>query len=630
MMPTRLSQPLQEQSNPRDYDGFMTLSRGVQSGRAKALLSSQHASFAVNATFRYDHPRPRPGWTKLSLTYASSATQVGVESNFTTGRFQGATVYQALNGEAHLLAHVGGRLFKIDAQHPAKTVEDVSVCTSAVPTWDLNDSTTEQVWFAQTPGYMVVQNGQAMPIIYDGSAARRAVKQKREVPCGTVMAYGQGRLWVALPDRRSFVASDLIYDPSSGTDTLSFRDSCLHFRENELIDGGAAFGVPIEGGQITAMNFAGNMDNSTGQGPLQVFTESSTFTVDAPFDRELWAQMISPIQTVGLPTGGATGSFAVTAVNGDLWFRDRPGVRSFQVARREFGQWSNTPLSRAISAVMSYDDPRRLQMVSAVEFDNRLLMTVCPQRLHGRGTYHLGLVALDFQKISDTDDLDISPRLPVWEGLWTGLRIMQVVVGRFQGVQRCFIFALNPDTELLEVWELSRDAWFDSYDNAIEWKLYTPEYIFGDATKLKELKMGEVWLSNVQGTPTSKPTIEMAYRPDEYQIFTDWYDWELCADTFNCGANLCTDGIATYQTRACLHIPEPADADRPGQRDAKMRQGYTLAARFIITGALSLTRFRMHAIPRTDPLVGEDQALAEECERIISCGENYWSYETEA
>lgn len=628
-MPNTLSQPAQEKANPRLFDGFMRLSRGVQSGRAKVLLSSEHASFAVNTTFRYDHPRCRPGWNKLPLTYASSTTQVDVETHFTEGRFQGATAFQALNGEGHLVAHIGGRLFRIDVQHPSKVVTDVSVLTAPTPAWDVNDSTTPQVWFAQTPGWLVVQNGQAQAIIYDGNTARRAVPQQREVPCGTVMAYGQGRLWVTLPDRRSFVASNLIYDPSTGTDTLQFRDSVLRFTENELIDAGASFGVPIEAGLITSMKFAGNMDNSTGQAPLSVFTDDSVFTVDAPFDRELWAQMQSPIQTVGLPTGGSSGANAVTAVNGDLWFRDRLGVRSFQVARREFGQWNNTPLSRAVSEVLDHDDLNRLGMVSAAEFDNRMLMTVCPQQVWGRGVVHLGLVALDFAKVSDTDDLDISSKLPAWEGLWTGLRILQVVTGSFNKVKRCFVFALNPDTDDIEVWELTRDAWYDAYDNPIEWKLYTPEYTFGDSTILKELKMAELWIRDLQGNSANKPTLAISYRPDEYPNWTDWYEWSLCPESFNCGEQLCTGVMKQAQTRACLHLPEPEDACRPGQRDAPMRQGYTLSTRFVVTGAMTLSRYRMHGIPKTDPQVGECQN-GEECESIALCLDNYWSYTTEA
>lgn len=588
-----------QQATPRLYDGFVELSRGVHSGKSPRLLTRSHVAFAVNTTFRGDVPRPRPGWEKLD-----------VDLSRISGRFQGAHVHEPLTGEAHLLLAIGGYFYGVDVIPVTKSYQDVT------PAGDANSGTREQAWFASTPGFTVVQDGQARALIYNGTSMRRAITSQREVPVGTVMAYGNGRLWVALPDKRAFVASDLIYGPS-GTPGASYRDSVLRFTENEIVNGGGAFGVPFEAGEITGMKFVGVQDTSTGQGPLLVGTTRSTFSVNAPFDREVWAAMTSPIQTVLLPNGGPTGANAMASINGDVWYRDQIGVRSVQTAYRDFGKWTNTPLSRPVRRVMDRDDRYLLQFASCVEFDNRLLMTVTPQREHDIGVYHLGLVALDFDQISDTEGVG-GTGAPVWEGLWTGLNILQLVTGEFNGVKRCFAIVWS-GTEY-EIWEMTRGALWDNVDNPIEWSIETPEYAFEAPGIRKELKGAKLWLRDVAGSVT----ITAQFAPDGHPVWQDWDSFTLCATVASCGLDGCYPVPKMPQPRNPVVLSEPERACLGGQ-PLPNTVGYTHAARLEITGQATLTAMRIEATPVADDRLGPCRA-DEACTTVEMCETDLYGY----
>lgn len=588
-----------ERQPQRLYDGFAELSRGVHSGRAKTLLSNSHAAFAVNTTFRGDKPTNRPGWKKINLDLSS-----------VSGRFQGAAIHESLSDDAHLLVAAGGSLYRIEVTPFTPTVEDITLS-------DPNNPNIQQNWFCQVPGYTIIQDGEQRAMIYSGAGKpRRATTNQREVPTGTVMAYGNGRLWVALPDGRAFVASDLLYGDGS-------IESVLRFTENEVVFGGGAFGVPVEAGDIRAMAFVGIADTSTGQGPLLVFTERSVFSVNSPYERSDWAAVTSPIQTVILPNGGATGPHSVAQVNGDLWYRDRHGIRSFKTAYRDWSNWANTVQSRAVNRVLTKDDRNLLRYCSIVEFDNRLLCTVTPQYDHDAGIYHKGLVVLDFDQVSDTDSLSIQQALPVWDGVWTGLRILQVLRGRFEGIDRCFMFAIN-DSDVLELWELTRDAVFDSDDNAIEWSVELPDYAFGNNMHRKELIGGKLWLRDVHGDVT----VTTQFKPDAYPIWQDWDSVELCA-TVNapCDDDACTGTPRVPQPRSPVPIPRPTRACLSGQANPN-NVGYTFSPKITVTGHCVIDRFRAEAQPTSDDR--DTRCPADEtCTTIETCAEDYYNYETQ-
>src|SRR5262249_33665297 len=160
-----------------------------------------------------------------------------------------------------------------------------------------------------------------------------------------------------------------------------------------------------------------NQDSVLGQGPLVVAGQFGSATVNAPFNVDAWESTDSPISSIGLVSQGPTGQDACINVNGDLWYRAPDGIRSFMIARRDHGPWVNTPLSHEMERVLNRDDDFLLDRVSAVDFDNRLLMTCSPFRANNNGTQYgtayRGLSALDFAPVSSMFDRT----QPVWNGI---------------------------------------------------------------------------------------------------------------------------------------------------------------------------------------------------------------------
>jgi hypothetical protein len=104
-------------------------------------------------------------------------------------------------------------------------------------------------------------------------------------------------------------------------------------------------------------------------------------------------------------------------------------------ARRDFSEFGNTPISRQVTRAIAYDTEFYLKAASSVNFDNRLLMTIQPQKVNGRGTVHRGVVVLDFDLVSG-----MGRKLPpAWEGVWTGVDVLQMLTIRIQKQDRCFL-----------------------------------------------------------------------------------------------------------------------------------------------------------------------------------------------
>jgi hypothetical protein len=259
-----------------------------------------------------------------------------------------------------------------------------------------------------------------------------------QFPPGRMGAYGLGRVWMALADGITFVAGDIV-GGSSGTVALQYRDAILNLTENQFLVGGGTFRIPVSGQTIKAMVFATTLDVSLGQGALQVFTETSVFSCNAPVDRLTWTTISNPILTQSLIGQGATGQNSTIASNGDTIFRSLVGFGSLILGRRQFSTWGNVPISREIERAIATDPEALLQYGSAVNFDNRLLATTHPHNL-ARGVQHDGLVVINYDPLSNLHGKAPS----VWDGAWPGLNgldILQVNVGTFNLQERCYFLA---------------------------------------------------------------------------------------------------------------------------------------------------------------------------------------------
>ena len=231
-----------------------------------------------------------------------------------------------------------------------------------------------------------------------------------------------GRVWESMIDGISFLGGDIV-DSSSGSPAYNNRDSVLKITQNQYLNGGGLFRVPGSVGSIQAMKFVAMLDVSLGQGALQIFTPTNVFTCNAPVDDTVWATTTNPILTQALIGAGGISQDSVSPSNGDLIFRSADGlIRSLLLARLDFNQWGNTPISREVTRILQSENLSLLPFSTSVVFDNRFLMGA--NMVQGsRGVYSTSIVALNFDPISNLQGKSES----VYDGQWQGLNILKFI-----------------------------------------------------------------------------------------------------------------------------------------------------------------------------------------------------------
>lgn len=631
--------------------GTLNLQGGIDSGRAPHTLQPNQAAFAVNTTMRGGFANGRPPFSKRPASLPSGRFQhasffdgtgvpmlmLVVDGHFYridpetyavqefTGTKHGEVftvndftvpglsdvvdvnvgVTEAFNITFPIVT-IGGIDYQLDSIISDTVIRVRNILdtpgniiprgTSVVfVADDENPASDRQGWSVQAENYWIYQNNRSLPVIFNGASMRRADIRKKEVPVGNVMEYGMGRLAVALPDRTSFRMGDLVGGPS-GTLTLNFLDALLRFTENDIVTEGGdfvarIFGAPSRSGPIRAIRYTANLDTSLGQGPMMVFTTNTVFSVQAPFDRTLWATLNSPIQTVAAVEYGASAQDSTILFNSDVYYRSPDGIRSLIQARRSFLTPGNTPISTEVSRVLMKDDGWLLEYGSSVVFDNRLLTTVSPV-ITEYGVYHRGLVVMDAHLLSAMGN-----KLPaVWEGIWSGLNILKIVKGSVNGIEHCWIFALNADNEL-ELWELLPSSSSQRGDNNGATTLRVARAMelrsedFGAPFDLKRLDGGVMFLDQVEGTVD----ISLQYREDAQSCWRNWHSFQVCSTMTTCSPAECTiPGNLQSQSKSKIRIPTPPeDEDEIGHKMARV--GYEFQPRVLITGKARFRGLRMNA-----------------------------------
>lgn len=466
--------------------------------------------FTVSAT---------PGGAAVNITDAGSGIHTLIpyyfkdqfsEAIYRTGKFQCAIGYSPHHGQDCIMALIGGRLFRIiPGGNPIKEGNRITVpgpqtahVSEVVPDdGDLpkfrNNKNRPIAYMVQADKWLIAQDGDSRPIIYDGNTARRTIltndPDKTEVPIGTIMAYGMGRLVVIVNDK------DVAFGDLLGSHDLPDpADSLIRFTERNFLSEGFDAAIPFWQGTPTGMKFFPQLDTSTGNGQLMVFAERGATSFFLSLPREEWKT--SAFQVLSLLTTGLRGHRSISVVNEDLWFRSDDGIRSFRQARSDPQGYAHIPLSTNVKQYLDNDADWLLKYASSIYFDNRVIVTTSPLWNNGR-LFHWGMVVVDFDILSS---FGVAAK-PAWEGQWTMSSFVfpiQLLTGIFDGLTRAFLFAIDNTNknQLFEFTKTDKDDW----DNQrIEWQLVTRMFDFqklsqqSTAFTENEIYDGDVWLKEI-------------------------------------------------------------------------------------------------------------------------------------
>lgn len=541
-------------------------------------LKPNQLAWGNNITVRGGGITPRRGWVRLT------AFEQGV------GIFQEAFMYAPSNAFPYIMAQIGGRTFQVNVGTDNSIVEKTIA-------GDPNSALLTKSWMVQGEQFLVIQDGTAVPLVWDGNILQRVTSMANanpKIPTGEAMAYYMGRIWIA--KGREYLAGDIVRGPS-GTAPYSLNDSILSMTENTYLSLGGTFLVPTLAGNIRALSFPANLNTSLGEGQLLVFTREQIYSVNVVPQRAAWATLTEPIQRVAQINFGTTSDRSVVQVNGDLFCQSTDGIRSITQALRYFDQWGNLAISSEESRAVDLNDRALLLYGSGIYFDNRLLQTCLPYQTDV-GVAHQALLSLDFDLIST-----LSERMPpAWEGVNEGLAILRVLQGDFGGRQRAFAL-VRGSTGAIEVWELTSTDLFDtnaSGEARITYQFETPSFTWGKPFMLKELDTVELWIDQLRGTVD----FTLEFRPDQHPCWQYWHKWQECAPRNNCedpGVLLpCPYPTQTYrqQYRSLMVMPKPPIAPCQDYIPRPMNIGFGFQFRLTVHGYCRIRGLLAHAFER--------------------------------
>jgi hypothetical protein len=496
---------------------------GTTVGATVEPTEPQHASVYNTVWYKWESVAENNGDHQyFRLDQISFAIDV-----YTGTTLSGLTLVASGQGSVNFVQHPGFYSIRV-RPHFAQSAADFSIAwrkDAAVPNPVpiphpyRNRNDVPIVYMVQADKYLIVQDGTMRPILYTANKAVRADtdnsdREKTQVPVGTIMAYGMGRLVAVVNDR------DVAFGDIYGSHELDDpADSLIYFTERNFLAEGSDAAIPFNLGLPTGMAFFPQLDTSTGTGELLVFAErgASGFFMSLP--RELWKT--SRFQLMALLTTGLRGHRTISVVNEDLWFRSSDGIRTYRQSRSEPSGYAHIPLSTNVRQFLDLDNQDLLRHASSIYFDNRIMVTAMPAWNNAR-VFHEGAVVVDFDILSSFGQT----QPPAWDGNWTlGPRkwinlpnkITQVVTGEFNGETRAFAFALDVEkvkgprydrdpsdytmSYTNQLYELSLGDIEDWDEQDIEWELVTRAFGFRQQSSPfneNEIYDGDIWLKEVR------------------------------------------------------------------------------------------------------------------------------------
>ena len=339
------------------------------------------------------------------------------------------------------------------------------------------------------------------------------IRDNISIPVGSIMAYGNGRLWVA--NGNNVFAGDLVG---------SSLDAEIKFTETIYLTGGGSF---YFNEPVTGMVFLPGADTSVGQGDLIVFTKDSIFALKATnYDRTTWQTTPGMLRKIFVGRG-AVNQESIILTDRDIYFRAQDGVRSLSQMTQGYGAVSFADSLEA-TRVVTYDTERWLTYCPGVLFDSRYLLGGAPriQRITDENGDYTGEFNIVFSKLIVKDfnaGSVLNTPTPVFEGEWNGLQFCKLVEGIFDGQRKCYAITCDSDGKncLYEIPifafynEIKPSRTADVVSQPTQCAVETRRFSFQTPFDIKELMRADVGFTDVYGGVTW----DLEYSPDFLNLF---------------------------------------------------------------------------------------------------------------
>lgn len=550
---------------------------GVNSGFTPDQIGLGQMAWAENVTIRNGKPQTR--------TY-----KLVQRALLPKGLVQGGGYFSRDNGQ--FIVSIWGQLHRI-------LINANNVQIDQIPLEFRNSALNLNAWMCETAGSFLVQDGESNCIIYDGSTARRADPYANEVPIGRQMAYGNGRLVVAV-NGSWVVAGDI---------TTDVFGSELLFTETEYLNGGGAF---LFSQPITALAFLPVNNTFSGYGSLLVmggkFVNSLAMQIT---QRDLWAQT-NGFEQVVLPNIGSCAQDVVVRVNQDLYFRDPFGeIWSVRSASSDQGSPGNAPLSREISRIVDFETDTSVPLSSGIYFDGRMMFLASPFNNRFGGSSFKSIISLDAAPLATMR----GKSEPAYDGVATGLNFQRLLTGQIAGQSRAFAISTD-DNGGNTLWEIVKEAEDDAYFS--QELVLTPNLVtgytesrledFGMPGRIKQLVRADIWPTQIVG----EVNIKVYWRADYRTQWQFWDEFTVCAEMENEDdewKDLAQQERGRVKT---LTAPQTNDALDNLQTDI----GFEFQVRIVKTGTCLINRVKLWALPKDEPAYA-DRPVAEDCKQNV-------------
>jgi hypothetical protein len=339
------------------------------------------------------------------------------------------------------------------------------------------------------------------------------IEQDISIPIGSIMAYGNGRLWVA--NGNELYAGDLVG---------SSVNAEIKFSETIYLTGGGVFMFPS---RITGLQFLPGSDTTTGLGDLLIFTRDEIHAIrSSVYDRTQW-QGTAGMQRQIFIGRGSVNFESIIQTDKDLYFRSFEGIRSLSQTTQSRGVVSFVDSLEA-TRVIAYDTERWITYAPGTLFDSRYLLGGAPkiQRVTDNNGNFIGRFNYVFSKIVSKDfnaGSVVNSPVAIYDGEWNGLQICKLVEGLFGRERKCFAITCDSDGKNA-LYEITLGDYSDNLKATrtsavtnlpIKCSVETKRFSFGTPFDIKTLMRADLGFTDVY----KNVTWSLEYNPDFINLF---------------------------------------------------------------------------------------------------------------